>query len=189
MKSKKTFYSEICKKSKDCMKAMMEIDRQIKEIEDKRELKIYRDSALNDMSRELKYETSNLLDEHNNEIKKMCDAYINELRDAQGLDGSQIDEDIMKVLSAPVNLTKQDIKTLLNKCNSNATMARIVLRYAKEHNIECGMMLNDPLDKTIAAVDSLPYTVSVATKWYNQEQVYDELLGDGSDISNFFNEG
>lgn len=187
MKSKKDFFGEVCQKSKECMKAMAEIDGKLKDLEEKRELKIYSDRALNDMSRELKYNKANLLDEHNNEIKKMCDAYINELRDAQGLDGSQIDEDIMKVLSAPVSLTKQDIKTLLNKCSNNATMARIVLRYAKEHGIECGMMLNDPLERTIEAVNSLPYTVNVATKWYNNEHVYDELLGDGSDSARFFN--
>ena len=188
MRSKKDFFADVCEKTRARMKLLKEADEKLNEIEKKRELKIYADEALNSMSREIKRNKENILSEGKEEMQRLCDEYIDELHNAQGLDGSEIDDDIMKVLSAPVKLTTQDIKTLLNKCGNNATMARIVLRYAKEHGIECGMMLNDPQQKILDAVEALPYTCEVVQKWYDKENVYDELLGDNSNYSRFFNE-
>lgn len=187
MRSKKEFFADMCEKSKARMKELREADEKLKDIEKKRELKIYAEDALNNMSRDIRRSKERILADGKEEMKKLCSEYIDELHDAQGLDGSEIDDSIMKVLDAPIELTTQDIKTLLNKCGNNATMARIVLRYAKEHGIECGMMFVDPQQKIIDAVESLPYTFEVAEKWYNRENVYDELLGDNSDYSRFFN--
>lgn len=87
-------------------------------------------------------------DELRRKVQSMCDSALQEAkghveqyrRDAaamNNLDPAELTDDV-KLLQSGITLLPRDIQGILKRCEGNRTMTQIVLRYAKEHDIDTG---------------------------------------------------
>ena len=87
-------------------------------------------------------------DELKRKIEIMCDTafkdarghieqYRTDVADSNRLDPSQLTDDV-KLLQPGIVLKPQDIQGMLKRNERNRTMIQVILRYAKENNIDAG---------------------------------------------------
>ena len=69
--------------------------------------------------------------------KKLIAQYRADAAELNNLDPAELTDDI-KLLQSGITLLPRDIQGILKRNSGNRTMTQIVLRYAKEHNIDMG---------------------------------------------------
>lgn len=120
-------------------------------------------------------------------IQRMCDDYIAELRDEDELDPSKLTDDV-RLLNSGVKMTSRDIKAMLKRNSDNRTMLQVILRYADEHNIETDGTYYTGNNMTIRNVASIPVVADSCIKWHGSESVWNQLMGEQSEMGQFFSE-
>ena len=121
-----------------------------------------------------------------NSINEMCEQYRRELLDEDSLKGSELTEDA-KLLNSGMKLSKKDLDAMLRRNDGNKTMEQLICRYADENNIDLGIVYtgNNP---TLAKLKAIPYVTGVALKWYDQPDLVEKFIGEGSDLDGAFAE-
>lgn len=120
-------------------------------------------------------------------IQRMCDDYIAELRDEDELDPSKLTDDV-RLLNSGVKMTSRDIKAMLKRNSDNRTMLQVILRYADEHNIETDGTYYTGNNMIIRNVASIPVVADSCIKWHGSESVWNQLMGEQSEMGQFFSE-
>ena len=72
-----------------------------------------------------------------NEAKAMVSQYREQAVESNNLDPAQLTDDV-KLLQPGIILKPQDIQGMLKRNEGNRTMLQVILRYAKENNIDTG---------------------------------------------------
>ena len=74
-------------------------------------------------------------DEANKAVAAMVNTYITDLQRLDALNLAELTDDF-KLLNGGVTLNAQDIQFMLERNAKNRSMAQLILRYAKEHDID-----------------------------------------------------
>lgn len=136
--------------------------------------------------RETKDSIEGLKAEGKKAVESLCDEYREELQEADAIKGSEITEDA-RLFNSGVKLTERDLESMLKRNRTNPTMCQLIFRYADEHKLQLTQKYVGNND-TIAVINALPYTAEVTLKWYEDDRVYNELVGAGSKPWNYFME-
>ena len=118
-------------------------------------------------------------------IRECCDEYKAELRAAEALNPSQLNDDI-RLLQAGVILDASDLQDIIKRNADNPTMSRLLIQYANQNQIDIGdytYIGNQPM---IDSIDALEKTTETVMKWFDRPHVFDQLLGEGSDLAMAF---
>ncbi len=99
--------------------------------------------------------------------------YKAEIEREDQLNPADLTDDI-KLLSMGVPLLKRDIMGLLERNAGNRTMTQIILRYAKEHDIDTGMIYHNTADHA-RAVEQYWNILPYYEKWMDTDRAYDML--------------
>ena len=192
MKNKQDFFSEmlnaiqigIAEMEKEQDKISATISRRNKQINSKMFSAEYVENELRPEIKRLKKESAEEEKRLIERLCEMCNSYITELNSADDLKPNSLTADI-QLLQTGITLTERDIEAMLKRNADNRTMSQILLRYAEEHNIETGMVYegNKPL---IESVEALAGTIPTVVKWHNRPDVFDKLLGEGSELASVF---
>lgn len=192
MKNKQDFFSEmlnaiqigIAEMEKEQDKISATISRRNKQINSKMFSAEYVENELRPEIKRLKKESAEEEKRLIERLCAMCNSYITELNSADDLKPNSLTADI-QLLQTGITLTERDIEAMLKRNADNRTMSQILLRYAEEHNIETGMVYegNKPL---IESVEALAGTIPTVVKWHNRPDVFDKLLGEGSELASVF---
>ena len=140
------------------------------------------DDIINE-TRELKRMLTARLDACNQDVQELTAAYCEEIRALDAMRGEDItpDADLLKY-----KLKKSDYMEMLKRNEGNRTMTRLILDSAKTAEVDLGVHYNPASDEAKAIETTVPYTASIAAKWYNKPAVYDELMGDSSNLASQF---
>ncbi len=150
---------------------------------------VYKDDYVEELraeNREIKHAKDNGITRAESEIQKMCDSYVQELRMSEGLDGSELTDDV-KLLNCGVKMSDKDLMGILARNKGNKTMEQIVSRYANENNIKIDFVYTSESMQSIRIVEQAPYVAKVVMKNYSDSSVYDRLLGENSDMYKAYN--
>ena len=112
-------------------------------------------------------------------VESLCSSYERELTEADSIKGSELTDDA-RLLSLGM-LDKRDLETMLKRNDNNRTMTQLICRYAKKNDIDLGVQYvgNDDI---ITSLKSFPYVTETVLKWSNNPSVYNQLMGEGSDL-------
>ena len=191
MRTKRDFYNEITAITREGLKDLQELSAQKRLTDD--EIKSGRYSAeyvkkhLIPKSDSLRREIEAVRTNANKEAQRICDEYIEELRAQDDLDPALLTDDV-KLLQAGVNLKPRDISAMLKRNADNHTMTQVILRYCKENDIDTGGVHYLGNKQTINNVSVVPYTVKTTLKWSDKNNMYEKLMGEGSDLDVAFSE-
>lgn len=189
MRTKKEFYEEINGITVGAMKTIQNLIAQLNEVEAQISSGIY---SAEHIRRELftkkdvlKGKIRDTREKAEKAAKEVCDEYVQELRDQEELDPALLTDDV-RLLQAGVKLNERDAKAMLRRNAGNQTMTQLILRYCKENDIETGVYYygNKPIIDVVGAV---PTAVKTSLRWSDQENVYDRLVGEGSEVERYFN--
>ena len=128
-----------------------------------------------------------LSDDSKATVLGLCDTYKKQLADEDCLKSSDLTSDV-NLLNAGVKLQRRDLEAMLTRNEGNRTMTRIILQYADQNKIDMGGIHYTGNDETIQLIDSVPYTAEIVTKWHSRPDVYDRLMGEGSELHGMFSD-
>jgi len=105
--------------------------------------------------------------------RAIVNGYAAEIEKADRLDPAEITDDV-KLLTAGVPLLKRDIIGMLERNADNRTMTQVILRYAKEHNIEVGAAYVDTSEHA-RNVENVNGIISIYERWIDKDNAYEML--------------
>ena len=89
-------------------------------------------------------------DEAKKAVSALVEAHVADLERQDALNAEDLTDDC-KLLTAGITLNKRDLTALLDKNAGNRTMTQVILRYAREHEIDMGAMYIGNEEKIRAA--------------------------------------
>ena len=187
------FYSDVKDVVLSERKALNDLQAQLDEVEkdifsnNKKYTPQYIREELHPKRRSLKKQIEDRKALAHDRIQRMCDDYIAELRDEDELDPSKLTDDV-RLLNSGVKMTSRDIKAMLKRNSDNRTMLQVILRYADEHNIETDGTYYTGNNMIIRNVASIPVVADSCIKWHGSESVWNQLMGEQSEMGQFFSE-
>ena len=118
-------------------------------------------------------------------VQSMCDSAMKEAEnhvaqyradaaELNNLDPAELTDDV-KLLQSGITLLPRDIQGMLKRNSGNRTMTQIILRYAKEHNIETGgtyYIGGQQEEETARGLDTI---ISYYAKWIDKPNAKDML--------------
>lgn len=185
------FYGEVKDVVLSERKALNDLQAQLDEVEkdifsnNKKYTPQYIREELHPKRRSLKKQIEDRKALAHDRIQRMCDDYIAELRDEDELDPSKLTDDV-RLLNSGVKMTSRDIKAMLKRNSDNRTMLQVILRYADEHNIETDGTYYTGNNMIIRNVASIPVVADSCIKWHGSESVWNQLMGEQSEMGQFF---
>lgn len=99
--------------------------------------------------------------------------YRQQVQAENTLNPADLTDDI-KLLRAGITLTADDLRAMLDRNSENKTMVQVVLRYAKEHNIDLGVYYTGG-DAEKATADELDNILSYYADWIGKPDAGDVL--------------
>ena len=186
--SKRTFYWDIREIVSTTIKELTEFDKQEKEIEDKIKSNKY---SQNTVQNELRPELTNI--RRNREAKResgvsavrsKVNEYIEELRKADQLNPDNLTDDI-KLLQSGVALSADDLTMLFDRNAGNSTMQKLITDFAKQHNRDIQRHYIPANVDLIKSVECIPEVSRIVIKWHNKPDIFNNHIGEGSDLDNF----
>ena len=108
------------------------------------------------------------------EAKNLVSQYRADAAELNNLDPAELTDDV-KLLQSGITLLPRDIQGILKRNAGNRTMTQIVLRYAKEHNIDTGgtyYIGGQPEEETARGLDTI---ISYYAKWIDKPNAKDML--------------
>lgn len=106
--------------------------------------------------------------------KGMIAQYRKDVEELNCLNPSDLTDDI-KLLQAGVPLLSRDIQSMLSRNSSNRTMTQLILRYAKEHEIDTGNTIYIGGDQERETADGLDAIVSRYANWIDKDNAQNIL--------------
>lgn len=186
--SKKEFYQDLTKAINDTITELKDVDADIQVLEKRRNSGNYTSKHIAEVIDPVLQKLKQKLDDTKNtglaNVNRICQEYTQELEDEDALDGSKLTPDV-NLLNTGVRMGKKDLDAMLKRNQGNKTMEQIILRYADDHRIQMDVVYKGNAD-TIANIKAIPTSAEVTFKWYNQSNVYDRIMGEGSDLARAF---
>lgn len=125
---------------------------------------------------ELKTIINRAVDNAVREAKAMVKDYRSKIEDQNILDPSAINDDL-KLLQAGITLYPKDIKNLMERNSDNRTMQLVIMRYAKEHNIDTiGITYSHQLSEDIDTANNLESIINYSESWMKTDNATNMLL-------------
>lgn len=121
------------------------------------------------------------------EVQKMTDDRMGELKASDGLNPAEITEDA-RFLNIGVTLSLKELTDLYDRNEGNNTMQRLITDYAKERNINLPRVYAPANEAEMTSTENLPRVCQTALRWYYNDNVYEQVLGENTDCYRAFNE-
>lgn len=189
MKNKQDFLREVIAAIQKNISEMGKLDSMIeykqKKIDSGMFDERYLEKTLYPEMKRLKEELSGQKDAAVACVRSLCDDYINELRAKEVLKPSELNDDIL-LLQTGIKLDSADLAVLLERNANNPTMAQLLFKYAKQNGIDVGNMTFTGHQPVIDSVEALAKTAETVIKWHDRPNVFEQLLGEGSEIEYMF---
>ena len=186
MKSKKEFYDGVVDEVQATRDRIRDARAQIRKLEEKNKSGSYSFQKIAENKEEirsLERDIESMRSSGKTKIETLCNEYAAELQAEDALKGSEMTPDA-NLLTSGLSLTKDDLSSMLDRNQGNRTMLQLVLRYAKDHEIDMGLSYVGN-GEAIETLKAIPYTADVVMKWSEQNEVFDRLMGEGSDLGSW----
>ena len=188
MTSKRDFYWDIRSIVNSAVEDLTELEKREKAIEDKIKSKRYTpDIVSNELMPELnsiKREIISRKESGNKAVRARSDEYISELRKADELNADNLTDDI-KLLQSGVALSADDLATLFDRNAGNSTMQKLITDFAKQHNRDIQRYYRPANADLIKGVENIPEVMRIVLKWHNKPDIFNNHVGEGSDLDKF----
>lgn len=185
MTTKRDFYWDIRKAASEAIEDINKLDEQAQAITDKINSKRYTVQAI---STELKPELEKIRrqkeERREQGFSTICTKtaeYVKELHKANQLNPDDITDDI-KLLQAGVALSADDLTALFDRNTGNNTMQKLISDFAKQHNRDIQRCYRPANIDFIRGVESIPETMKVVLKWNDKPNVFNQFIGEGSNL-------
>ena len=190
MRTEREFYNQFVETIDNNIEELYRISGDIERLEKRKNSNRYKEEYIRNevdpQIRSLKKEMEERRKTGKKEVEDLCEEYRRELLEADSLKGSELTDDA-RLLSLGIPLSKKDLSSMLSRNPNNGTMLQLILKYAAEHEINLGVEYVGH-SGTIEKLGGLPHTAEVALKWYESNDVYNQLIGEGSELSRLFPE-
>ena len=188
MASKRDFYWDIRGIVTSVIKDLTEFDKQEKAIEDKIKSNRYSSEAV---QKELIPEVKRIKrikedrrEEGVSAVRTRAEEYIAELRKADELNPDKLTDDI-KLLQSGIALSADDLATLFDRNAGNSTMQKLITDFAKQHNRDIQRYYRPANADLIKGVENIPEVMRIVLKWHNKPDIFNNHVGEGSDLDKF----
>lgn len=121
-------------------------------------------------------------------VAALCDEYRKQLIDEDTARPEELTSDINLLNASALRLNRHDLEAMLSRNSENRTMTRAILQYAERNKIDLDGLKYVGNDDNIKLIDSVPYSCQVAVKHYGVDNVYDRLIGEGSELQQLFSD-
>lgn len=108
------------------------------------------------------------------DAKSSVNEYRKKAAEENRLNPSDLTDDI-KLLQPGVTLFPEDIKGMIERNSDNRTMTQIILRYAKEHNIDTGATIYIGGEAERELADNLDGVLDIYSKWIDKPNAKEML--------------
>ena len=125
---------------------------------------------------ETRHEINKAKDDAMNATKALVNEYIARLEQEDALNPADLTDDC-KLFTAGVALTENDLKTILDRNVRNRTMQQVVMRYAREHDIDMGGVIYIGNEQEISRARSIPGAVKLFVDHWLDHANAIEILG------------
>ena len=187
MQTKRNFYFSVVEVVEKRIKEINDTKAEIQKLEKMNASGVYSDKRMKENEIKIK-ELRNNLDTvriyGKQEVTELCEKYASELSAEDALKGSELTEDA-KLLNSGIKLNKRDYEAMLERNKGNRTMTQLIYRSAEEAGLKMGNYTGN--SATISALRSVPYTAEVCMKWADKQNVFNQLLGEGSAMETWAN--
>lgn len=188
MTTKRDFYWDIRGIVKSVIDELTELDKQEKDIEDKIKSNRYSPKIVQD---ELKPELTSIRRKREamredgvSAVRTRANEYIAELRKADQLNPDNLTDDI-KLLQSGIALSVDDLEMLFDRNAGNSTMQKLITDFAKQHDRDIQRYYRPANADIISGVKSIPEVMRIVLKWHNKPDIFNNHVGEGSDLDKF----
>lgn len=188
MTTKRDFYWDIRGIVKSVIDELTELDKQEKAIEDKIKSNRYSPKIVQD---ELKPELTSIRRKREamredgvSAVRTRTNEYIAELRKADQLNPDNLTDDI-KLLQSGIALSVDDLEMLFDRNAGNSTMQKLITDFAKQHDRDIQRYYRPANADIISGVKSIPEVMRIVLKWHNKPDIFNNHVGEGSDLDKF----
>lgn len=129
---------------------------------------------------ELKRDREDTKEDAKKRVEKLAREYMAEQAALDELRGDQINEDA-RLLTCGIKLTASELEKMFDRNDGNGTMQQIVCRYARENGMGTEFKRAYFLHSASCAHldQNLSYETEVALKYYNDDNAYNRIAGEG----------
>lgn len=120
-------------------------------------------------------------------IEDVVNNYIDKLISEDRLKGEELTADI-KLLETGIVLSAKDVEMIFDRNIDNNTMKKLIVEYAKQHNIKINRHYQPKNADLIESVKGVPYIANMVIKWHNKPEIYKELISENSKLYKMFSE-
>ena len=188
MTTKRNFYCDIRGIVKSVIEELTELDKQEKAIEDKIKSNRYSPAIVqNELRPELtniKRKREAMREDGVSAVRARANEYIAELRKADELNPDKLTDDI-KLLQSGVALSADDLATLFDRNAGNSTMQKLITDFAKQHDRDIQRYYRPANADMIRGVENIPEVMRIVLKWHNKPDIFNNHVGEGSDLDKF----
>ena len=188
MTTKRDFYWDIRGTVKSVIDELTELDKQEKAIEDKIKSNRYSPKIVQD---ELKPELTSIKRKREamrengvSAVRTRANEYIAELRKADQLNPDNLTDDI-KLLQSGIALSVDDLEMLFDRNAGNSTMQKLITDFAKQHDRDIQRYYRPANADLIKGVENIPEVMRIVLKWHNKPDIFNNHVGEGSDLDKF----
>lgn len=183
---RRDFYKCTIKIIKDCCESLQRYDNEITAIQEKIKSGRYSKNAISEfteMINSIRQQTDVSISESLSTLREHIKDMRVYLDDEMSLRGSDItpDADLLKF-----NLSAKEMVAIMNRHENNPTMVQLILKNAEERGIDLGVQFVGNA-REMNILDGIEYAAKVIFNNRYQSDVFDTLLGDGTDFESMFN--
>lgn len=178
---KSEFYKKLTGAMSDAIEEMGERGKELAELKQKAlDTKKYTPdhiSALRQRIATLERENSRYEDEVNDNIKKLCDGFADELRQADALNPADITDDA-KLLNSGFKFKRSELEKMFDRYDGNKTMQRLIIDAADKNGIQQfgRVVLPSESGELAKTVESMAEGARVAIRHYDRPYVRDRVF-------------
>lgn len=114
-------------------------------------------------------------------VRSRANEFIAELRAADQLNPDNLTDDI-KLLQSGVALSADDLAVLFDRNAGNSTMQKLICDFAKQHDRDIERHYRPANADLIQGVGNIPQVLDVVMKWHNKPDIFNQFVGDGSNL-------
>ncbi len=183
---RRDFYTGTIDIIKGGIESLQRIDREIAQIRADILSGRYSQDAINEMTEKisiLERKIEDKIAESLATLDKHIDIMRASLSDEMALRGSDItaDAELLKY-----NLSEKELISIMDRYKNNPTMTQLIIKNAEERGIDLGVRFAGN-EEQISILNSIGYAANVVLKNRSQSEVFDELFGEGTELSEMFN--
>lgn len=118
-------------------------------------------------------------------IRDLSEKYIAELKEEDTLKGELLTDDV-KLLNMGIVLSSEDLEMLFDRNEGNSTMQKVIVEYASQNDVKISRQYIPSNAVLIENVKAVPEIANNVIKWFDKTELYNEVIGEGSNMYNYF---